>query len=642
MSSNRKKRAIVLSTLGFITLVSFQNCKQLKSNDLASSVNSDISDGATNNTDNGSSIANEGNGTSLEKKITDCMQYVTKPSVLNLSLSEVNLGSGLGTSSGDVPTPEITVSVRPGITNTTAASEKTCPITTNIQFDVIDMNDGVYSPLITTAKNIAGDEMVVGTLEERKAKAYSLATKAITRRGDGDLIDAQTGQVKISVTNNRNARDAGRLRCVSGVMYFSVVAKTEIGNQTLGKRELSDRQILKLNVTNNCWSEFRMPTPNLLGRGVQFGSQVAISGSTAVAISPIENDPQNLVLGLGSAYVYDQPVANGNWNFHSKLVPNLSVGNENINSVAISNDRIYLGSKYYKNGVGVVYIYEKNQQGQWILLPTRLESPTQIAGQGFAHSIKAKGNTILVGSPEYSQSGTSNKSGVVYVYQLVNGSYNLVQTLSPNGTAEGKGFGASIDMDGGVAIIGAPMASNWESTGTGEAQVFGLQSNQFVHIRTLTPPGTMIVNGQKFGASVALSGKSVAVGAPWYSTEMGNPDKAKMGVVYYFADLGSTANPTLFTTNGAGFSLGQAVVLNTFGLFIGVPGRDNFSGSVDYYRTADIPSRKLTYRHIATNTVASDKFGSAIASDGINILVGATTKANPNTSSGAVYLHVLK
>lgn len=113
MSSNRKKRAIVLSTLGFITLVSFQNCKQLKSDDLASSVNSDISDGATNNTDNGSSIANEGNGTSLEKKITDCMQYVTKPSVLNLSLSEVNLGSGLGTSSGDVPTPEITVSVRP-------------------------------------------------------------------------------------------------------------------------------------------------------------------------------------------------------------------------------------------------------------------------------------------------------------------------------------------------------------------------------------------------------------------------------------------------------------------------------------------------------------------------------------------------
>jgi hypothetical protein len=123
---------------------------------------------------------------------------------------------------------------------------------------------------------------------------------------------------------------------------------------------------------------------------------------------------------------------------------------------------------------------------------------------------------------------------------------------------------------------------------------------------------------------------------------MGNPDKAKMGVVYYFADLGATANPILFTTNGAGFSLGQAVVLNTFGLFIGVPGRDNFSGSVDYYRTADIPSRKLTYRHIATNTVASDKFGSAIASEGINTIVGAATKANPNTSSGAVYLHVLK
>ena len=648
MSSNRKKRAIVLSALGFITLVSFQNCKQLKSDDLASTEvksNADSSGGASaGDSATRSTTAGTDNGNAaLEEKIKDCMQYIVKPSVKSLSTNEVTLGSGLGPNSGDVTTPDITVTVQAGISDVSAAAAKTCPITTTVRFDIIDATDAMYAPSIITARNIAGDEVVMGSTDEIKTKSTMWASKAITRRGDGDLIDVQTGQVKISVANNRNTRDSSRLRCVEGVAYFAVISRTEIGNQNLGKIEVSDRQILKLNYKNNCWNENRLTTPTVLGRGIQYGSMVAIEGNTVVSVSPIENNADNSILGLGSAYVYEQnSPPSGVWNFQSKLVPNNSVANENISSIAMAGGRIYLGSKYYKNGLGVVYIYEKNQQGQWMLLPSKLESPTQVANQGFAHSIKVKNGFVFVGAPDVSTAGTSNRSGLVFVYQLVNGSYNLIQTLSPNGDIDGKGFGAAIDFDGSQLVIGAPMATNWESSGTGEVQIFNLQAGQFQYVKTLKPDGNMAVKAQKFGLSVAVNGKAVLVGAPWYTNEIDNPDKAKMGAAYYFADYTTTTSPIVLTTTGAGFSFGQTVAINSSGILIGVPGRDAFSGSVEFYKTADVMAKKLSYRHQASNTVASDKFGVALAVDGLNVVVGAATKASPNTSAGAVYIHRIK
>jgi len=133
-----------------------------------------------------------------------------------------------------------------------------------------------------------------------------------------------------------------------------------------------------------------------------------------------------------------------------------------------------------------------------------LESPNPQNIGWFGLSVAISGTTVVVGAPEEDvlvfPIAVFLHAGQAYVIDATSGS--LVSTLtSHNAVANGE-FGASVAISGMTVVVGAP-----HETAGGNAYVFDAASGSL--IRTLPSP-----NGGGFGASVAISGTTVVVGAP--------------------------------------------------------------------------------------------------------------------------------
>ncbi len=77
-----------------------------------------------------------------------------------------------------------------------------------------------------------------------------------------------------------------------------------------------------------------------------------------------------------------------------------------------------------------------------------------------------------------------------------------VYELLPSGVQNNERVGAAVDLDGDVAVVGAP--------GIGAAYVFRFNGADWVEEQTLTPSFI----GGAFGEAVAIGGESIVIGAP--------------------------------------------------------------------------------------------------------------------------------
>lgn len=80
--------------------------------------------------------------------------------------------------------------------------------------------------------------------------------------------------------------------------------------------------------------------------------------------------------------------------------------------------------------------------------------------RGFGASISADGNTALVGAPG-TDLGDGGDEGVARVFERSDGSYERVATLTAS--QPGDRVGENVDVDGDVAVVGAPGTT--DSTG---------------------------------------------------------------------------------------------------------------------------------------------------------------------------------
>src|SRR5438445_356921 len=99
----------------------------------------------------------------------------------------------------------------------------------------------------------------------------------------------------------------------------------------------------------------------------------------------------------------------------------------------------------------------------------------------------------------------------VSVILFLNAAYasSAVTLESPNPQGTGN-FGASVAISGTTVVVGAPQEKADGHLVAGNAYVFDAASGSLVS--TLTSPNT--VSPVHFGASVAISGTTVVVGAP--------------------------------------------------------------------------------------------------------------------------------
>jgi len=144
----------------------------------------------------------------------------------------------------------------------------------------------------------------------------------------------------------------------------------------------------------------------------EFGTSVAISGSTAVVGAP--KDDTSAGADAGSAYVYVR--SNGVWSQQAKLTASDAYWNDSFGgSVAISSNTIVVGASEddwsAKANAGSAYVY-KRSSGVWSP-QLKLTASDALANDGFGNSVAISGNYIVVGA-----SRDNTAAGSAYVKRL--------------------------------------------------------------------------------------------------------------------------------------------------------------------------------------------------------------------------------
>ena len=258
----------------------------------------------------------------------------------------------------------------------------------------------------------------------------------------------------------------------------------------------------------------------------------------------------------------------------------------------------------------------------------KLTAPGAQAGDGLGAAAALSGGLALVGAPHAHHGGLPK--GSAYVYRQLGGSQWVYEDeLSNASGGEGDLFGVAVDLDGGLAVVGAPEASS-AGVQSGVAHVYermgftqGPQTTYFwIHAAVLVPSDGD--DFDDFGRTVAIDGDTVLVGAP-------NDDELGLskGSVYAFrrVDLFGTAvwsqEAKLLPPPGS-FAFGQSLDLSGDRCLIGAASNDPVAGTGRAYVFERAGSSwALTWELAPVNPGPFDFFGHDVALDGDHAAVAA-------------------
>ncbi|HQR31713.1 MAG TPA: hypothetical protein PLK30_03180, partial [Blastocatellia bacterium] len=262
-----------------------------------------------------------------------------------------------------------------------------------------------------------------------------------------------------------------------------------------------------------------------------FGSSVALSGNTLV-VGAIYDD----VVGIdqGSAYVFTR--SGTTWAQQSKLTAADGAASDFFGgSVAISGDTVMVGANGDDVGAnadqGSVYFF--TTAGDSSVPQAQLLASDGAADDIFGYSVAISGDTAVIGA-YLDDVGTNSGQGSAYVFIRSGATWNPQQKLTASDGAAGDFFGSSVAVNGDTVVVGASGDDFGTNINQGSAYVFIRSGATWTQ-----QPKLSVADGEAndfFGASVAISGETIAVGA--YADDVGA--NANQGSAYVFVRSGTT------------------------------------------------------------------------------------------------------
>lgn len=199
----------------------------------------------------------------------------------------------------------------------------------------------------------------------------------------------------------------------------------------------------------------------------------------------------------------------------------------------------------------------------FIVLSSPAMNPSR--DDSFGRTVDIDGDTIVVGAP-------GRDTAYVYERDPTSQSWSLAATLT---SPAGSGFGffgraVAVDESSGLIVIGAPLAD----MSVGLAYVFENVQGSWVYKDTLVSP-VGFSDREYFGVSVAVDGRTIAVGA-FEGYALGAPfNETPGGAVYVFEELGGIFTGFNVTPeHEPGAKLGMSVDLDGGLLVAGAPDYD--------------------------------------------------------------------
>ena len=365
----------------------------------------------------------------------------------------------------------------------------------------------------------------------------------------------------------------------------------------------------------------------------QSGHSVSVDGDTAIVGAPLDT---GIGANTGSATVFTR--SNGVWTQQAKLVAPDGATNDQFGyAVVVSGDTAIVGAPQDDVGAdsnrGSVYVFTRT--GTVWTQQQKLTAFDGAAGDRFGYSLAMSGDTLIVGAP-LDNIGTSTDRGSAYVLTVNAGVWNQQAKLSPFTGAPGDEFGNSVAISGDLAVVGAHLADDG-GTDSGAAHVFGRSGGVWTQHSTLLP-GSEVVAGDQFGASVAMSGLTAIVGAPLDDETVSGI--LNRGAAYSFRlNAGIWTQQKLIPPNGAaGDQFGGAVAISGDMAIVGARFDDGDTGSASVFARTGVTWTQQAQLTVADGAV-NDEFGGSVAASGNTLIVGAPFAVNGFTT-GAAYVFV--
>ncbi|MGP8145114.1 MAG: PQQ-binding-like beta-propeller repeat protein [Thermoplasmata archaeon] len=253
-----------------------------------------------------------------------------------------------------------------------------------------------------------------------------------------------------------------------------------------------------------------------------------------------------------------------------------------------------------------------------------LTSPNAQLNGFFGSSVAISGTTVVVGAWGESVSGQNN-AGHAYTFNARTGA--LVATLTSPNAQTGGLFGRSVAITGTTVVVGAPQET---VSGQGDAgHVYTFNAKTGALILTLTSPDAQL-NGF-FGSSVAISGKTVVVGA--YGEMVSGQTDA--GHVYTFNAKTGALVLTLTSPGTQSYGIfGGSVAIGGTTVLVGADGEtvSSLSGAGHAY-TFNAKTGALILTLTSPNPQLNGYFGYSVAIGGTTLVVGA---ADETLSGGLI------
>ena len=484
--------------------------------------------------------------------------------------------------------------------------------------------DGSESDAFGVAVSLDGDTALIGaSLSDTPTGSYSGYAYVFTRSQN-----MWTLQARVTGTDTNDNDRFGSSVSLDG-------NTAAIGSPLDDPRGLNSGSTYIFVRSGTTWSQQAKFVPPDGASNDNFGEDVSLSGP--LVLIGAESDGTAAGTAAGSAYVYVR--GGSSWSLETKLEPNDPAASDYFgSSVALDGETAVVGARLDDdrgNGSGSAYVFTRS--GTMWTQQAKLTASDGTAGDALGVSASLAGDDLILGASQDGVNGTN--SGSAYVFTRSGGVWTQQAKLLPSDGTSTTLFGASVAVEGNVALVGAP----WQSSLTGGAYIFTRSGNTWQQTVKLTASDK--ASGANFGNSVAISGETALVGAASGDTVLSGP----AGGAYVFQRnsgvWSETAKLSLGGDNASGDSFGVSVAIQGNRAVIGASDDNTAAGSdvgSAYVFTRSGTTWGMEAHIYAADGTANDTFGYSVSLDDDTIVVGALfDDVNDVTySTGSAYVFV--
>jgi hypothetical protein len=371
--------------------------------------------------------------------------------------------------------------------------------------------------------------------------------------------------------------------------------------------------------------------------GDQLGAySMAVSASTMVVGVPLH--ATNSQTSEGAAYVFSK--TSGSWTQVAELTASDGAQNDWFGgSVAVSGNTIVVGARFHgASHDGATYVFT-DTTGPWNQTAelTAADDPQDPNVGSFGNSVAISGSTIVVGAPQRTPDPNDNFVGAVYVFSGSGSTWPQEAELTASNPS--LYFGTSVAISGSTIAVGAPFQTVGGHSSQGAAYIFGLAGGSWQQITELTANDGNA--SDELGTSVAISGSTVVAGSPLHKVGANN----YQGAAYLFGIVNTVWQQTAELTandGAAGDELGKAIAMSGTTIVAGVPPHQvgpNASQGAAYVFTATGGTWAQSAELSANDGAANDLLGKSVAVPDAAIFAGAPEHTvGPNNYQGVAYV----